>query len=134
LRYLPPERCWVELLVFRCEHLLHSIGDVRVKHCPLVRGLCLVVAPGDFGTVSLFGRKGHHRLEVVTVQPQHTVEAVQQVCLVLRVVSCVSHGHPYQRPVLLFDVAGIVLLVGTRPCESDAVGAAEPDHMVVDEL
>lgn len=78
----------------------------------MVGGPGQIEALGDLGAPTGLGDELHLGLEEVHVQPKHPVQLAQGLELGGRVVAGVAHALAHHGPVLLLDVAVVVLAVG----------------------
>src|SRR2546429_660897 len=94
-----------------------------------------IVAPAQTRADPLFARELHRGQEQVLEQPQLVgVERVHRRARRRRVIAHVPEELADVRPVLLFDVGVVVLLVGPAAGELDLLGLAVLPEMLVNEL
>ena len=80
------------------------------------------------------GEQLHGGLEEVQVQPCTVIDSAQTPIGCLRVISIIADQAAYYIPILLFYMATIILLVGTRPREGDLLITAIIVKAPVNEL
>src|SRR5438067_2189775 len=84
--------------------------------------------------MTLLALKLHGGLEEVDVESEPAVNALQQAALLLAFVAGIADELAHDGPVLLFDIALVVLSVRTRAGELDPVLIAVLLHEMIDEL
>ena len=101
---------------------------------PLIRGLRIVVDPPHPRALAGLGDQLLGWVEEVDQQPQPIVELVEQLDLLLGLQTQVADVAAYHVVVLLLGEVVVVLAVGARTGELDALLAAVAVQVVVDEL
>jgi len=95
----------------------------------------VVDAPGALLLSSFLAEELHDRLEAIGEGAEEVgVEGVEPGLLCRGVEAVVADQAAHQRPVLLFDVAVVVLVEWPRASEDDLVVLAVREELVVDEL
>lgn len=74
------------------------------------------------------------RQKEVGVEVHHSIEAVEELQLLRRVIAVVAKRAPHDRPVLLLDEGAVVLLVGPTAGEGDLLLQAVAIQLVINEL
>jgi hypothetical protein len=90
----------------------------------LVGCVCGVVGFADPSVVPLLALELEGGLEEVDMHPQAAVDALEEATLLLAFIACVADVAPHHVPVLLLDVALVVLVIGTAARKLDLVGIA----------
>lgn len=103
----------------------------------LERGLRRIVAPQQAGAAPLFALQFHRGLKQILEEPQLRIERIERALGLRRVVPIPAHEFAHMRPVLLFHMGVVILLLRARAGERDGLGPwtlAERDQMMIDEF
>src|SRR5215470_9943220 len=100
----------------------------------LIRRLGRLISFLHLAAVTLFALEPHHRLKIVGVESQITVELIDQGQLLAAHQALIAHVPPHHSVVLLLHKTVVVLAVRPRAGESYALLLTIPEQMVVDEL
>jgi len=124
----------VEAPVLGAERVLDRLIDLGMGEHTLIGSLGRVVVAGDAAAGAEFLFELHHGLEEVGVEPEASIERMQEPELRWRIVAVVAHGAADDGEVFLFDEAVIVLAIGTASGEGDPLLVTVAGEFVVDEL
>jgi len=94
----------------------------------------LVIAACHSGTAAHLFFEFHDGLEEVGVEAETSVERVQELKLLGRIVAVIPHGATDDGIVFLFDKAVVVLAIGTASGEGNLLLLAVAQEVVVDKL
>lgn len=85
--------------------------DVRTGPDPLERGPRLIIAPQQAGAAPLFALQFHRGLEEILEEPELRIQGVERPLGLHRVVAIPAHELADMRPVLLFHMGVVILLL-----------------------
>src|SRR5437870_13208346 len=101
---------------------------------PLIRGLGRVISLLHLTAISFLAFEFHHRLKVVGVESQVTIEFVDQSQLLSSHQSLIADVPSHNRVVLLLHKTVVILAIGPRPPEGDAFMLTILEQVIMDEL
>ena len=111
----------------------HLGGKHAAVQKPVERCLGGIIAPSDARAVACLAHQFAHRVQEVDVVAGEIVDAPE--CGERRQFQSVVADQPSDHsPVLLFDVAGVILGVGSPPREGDALLGAVANQQAIDEF
>lgn len=134
LTEMPFKREKVQVFILARESGFDLLGDLGVSQDAFVGSLRLVVASRELAPVPDLFPELHDRKEEVGIQPSDLIEPAEKIHLFRSIIAVVAGKVADDGVIFLFDVAVVVLAVGTTAGEGDVFILAILPEVFIDEL